>query len=148
MSASVQREVRFKSTVKELDIGEVAALSGIKPSALRFYEKRGLIKPIGRNGLRRQYPQSVLSKLQLIGLGQAAGFSLDEMAAMLNPQGKVAINREQLQQRAKAIDETICKLQLFSEGLKHAARCPAPEHTECASFKKLVSRGLRLIARK
>ncbi|MHA1102125.1 hypothetical protein [Kosakonia cowanii] len=38
------------------------------------------------------------------------------MAAMLNPQGRAAINREQLQQRAKAIDETICKLQLFSEG--------------------------------
>lgn len=96
-----------------------------------------------RNGLRRQYPQSVLSQLQLIALGQAAGFSLDEMAAMLNPEGKVAINREQLQQRAQAIDETICKLQLFSEGLKHAARCPAQEqeqeqeheHTECASFK-------------
>jgi len=107
VSVSVQREVRFKSTVKELDIGEVAALSGIKPSALRFYEKRGLIKPIGRNGLRRQYPQSVLSKLQLIALGQAAGFSLDEMAAMLNPQGKVDINCEQLQQRAKALDEKI-----------------------------------------
>ncbi|MHA0916148.1 MerR family DNA-binding protein [Kosakonia cowanii] len=69
-----------------------------------------------RRGLRRHYSQSVLNKLQLIVLGQAAGFSLDEMAAMLNPQGRAAINREQLQQRAKAIDETICKLQLFSEG--------------------------------
>ena len=147
MSRSVQPEVRFKSTMKELDIGEVAALSGIKPSALRFYEKKGLIKPIGRNGLRRQYPQSVLSKLQLIALGQAAGFSLDEMAAMFNPQGKIAIDRQQLQQRAQTIDETICKLQLFSDGLKHAARCSAPEHTECGEFQKLVSRGLRLIKR-
>jgi hypothetical protein len=33
----------------------VATLSGITPSALRFYEKKGLIKPIGRHGLRRQY---------------------------------------------------------------------------------------------
>ncbi|MHA8113011.1 MerR family transcriptional regulator [Kosakonia cowanii] len=40
-----------------------------------------------RNGLRRQYPQSVLNKLQLIALGQAAGFSLDEMAA-IKPAGQ------------------------------------------------------------
>lgn len=89
----------------------------------------------------------MLSKLQLIALGQAAGFSLDEMAAMFNPQGKIAIDRQQLQQRAQTIDETICKLQLFSDGLKHAARCSAPEHTECGEFQKLVSRGLRLIKR-
>ena len=60
--------------------------------------------------------------------------------------GRNAKTQRRLPPRAvKAIDETICKLQLFSEGLKHAARCPAPEHTECALFKKLVRRGLRLI---
>nr|WP_286079661.1 MerR family DNA-binding transcriptional regulator [Enterobacter ludwigii] len=39
--------------MKELDIREVANLTGVTPSALRYYEKKGLIKPIGRNGLRR-----------------------------------------------------------------------------------------------
>ena len=38
-----------------LDIAEVAVRSGLAPSALRFYEKRGLIAPAGRNGLRRTY---------------------------------------------------------------------------------------------
>ncbi|BFO09015.1 hypothetical protein GGER_15250 [Serratia rubidaea] len=37
----VQLEFRFKSTMKELDIGLVAKLSGVAPSTLRFYEKKG-----------------------------------------------------------------------------------------------------------
>ena len=67
---SVQLEARFKSTMKALDIREIADLSGINPSALRYYEKKGLIQPVGRNGLRRQYHQNVLNKLQLITLGR------------------------------------------------------------------------------
>ncbi|MGG6138615.1 MerR family DNA-binding transcriptional regulator [Pantoea allii] len=39
--------------MKELDIREIADLTGVTPSALRYYEKKELIKPVGRNGLRR-----------------------------------------------------------------------------------------------
>ncbi|QMM53218.1 MerR family transcriptional regulator [Enterobacter sp. RHB15-C17] len=130
--------------MKELDIREIADLSGISPSALRYYEKRGLIQPVGRNGLRRQYHENVLNKLQLITLGQAAGFSLDDIAAMFGAKGTIAIDREQLHQQSLKIDNTIRRLQLLSRGLKHAARCTQPEHTECEEFQKIVSRGLRL----
>ncbi|HGY1466789.1 TPA: helix-turn-helix domain-containing protein [Klebsiella aerogenes] len=131
--------------MKELDISEVAALSGIAPSALRFYEKKGLIKPIGRHGLRRQYHENVLSKLELIVLGQAAGFSLAEIAEIVNADGKIAIDHQRLEQRAKEIDNTIRRLQLLSQGLKHAARCTAPEHMQCPEFKKIVAKGIRLL---
>lgn len=131
--------------MKELDIREIADLSGFSPSALRYYEKRGLIQPVGRNGLRRQYHENVLNKLQLITLGQAAGFSLDDIAAMFGAKGTIAIDREQLHQQSLKIDNTIRRLQLLSRGLKHAARCTQPEHTECEEFQKIVSRGLRLV---
>ena len=131
--------------MKELDIREIADLSGINPSALRYYEKRGLIQPVGRNGLRRQYHENVLNKLQLITLGQAAGFSLDDIAAMFGAKGTIAIDREQLHQQSLKIDNTIRRLQLLSRGLKHAARCTQPEHSECEEFQKIVSRGLRLV---
>lgn len=129
----------------ELDIREVADLSGVPPSTLRFYEKKGLIKPIGRNGLRRQYHDNVLNKLQLIALGQAAGLTLDEMAIMLNTEGRTVIDRERLYHRAKEIDATVRRLQRLSQGLKHVARCTEQEHTHCSEFKKVVARGLRLI---
>ena len=115
------------------------------PSALRYYEKKGLIQPVGRNGLRRQYHENVLNKLQLIALGQAAGFTLDELAAMFGSQAGVTIDRGLLLQRAKEIDATVRKLQLLSRGLKHAARCTQPEHRHCEEFKRVVAKGLRLV---
>ncbi|WLS79036.1 MerR family transcriptional regulator [Erwinia pyri] len=130
---------------KELDIREIADLSGVQPSALRFYEKKGLIRPVGRNGLRRQYHENVLNKLRLIAIGQAAGFSLDEMAAMLNTEGRIALDRKLLYKRSQEIDDTVRRLQLFSQGLKHAARCKEQEHTNCDEFQKIIDRGLRLI---
>lgn len=131
--------------MKELDIGAIAELSGVSPSALRYYEKKGLIKPVGRNGLRRQYHENVLGKLQLIALGQAAGFTLDEIASMFGTEGKIALDREQLNQRSREIDATIRKLQLLSRGLKHVAQCKQPEHTDCEEFKRVVAKGLRLV---
>ncbi|QCR38695.1 helix-turn-helix domain-containing protein [Nissabacter sp. SGAir0207] len=131
--------------MKELDIGEVAKRSGIQPSTLRFYEKKGLIRPVGRNGLRRQYHESVLDRLQLIVLGQAAGFSLQEIAEILTPGSVGDASHDRFSRRAKEIDATIRKLRILSQGLKHIAYCTAPQHTECAEFKKIVGRGLRLI---
>ena len=130
--------------MKELDIGLVAKLSGVAPSTLRFYEKKGLIMPIGRNGLRRQYRQDVLNTLQLIALGQAAGFTLEEMRGMFDAQGKVTIEREKMLERARAIDKAILRLQLLSRGLKHVANCTQPDHSQCHEFQKTVARGLSL----
>ena len=131
--------------MKALDIRQIADLSGVTPSALRYYEKKGLIHPVGRNGLRRQYHENVLNKLQLIAMCQAAGFTLDELAAMFGSQAGVTIDRGLLLQRAKEIDATVRKLQLLSRGLKHAARCTQPEHRHCEEFKRVVAKGLRLV---
>ncbi|WP_414617118.1 MerR family transcriptional regulator [Zhongshania sp.] len=54
--------------------------SGVSASALRFYEEKGLIKPVGRRGIRRQFRSNVLERLALIALGRSAGFSLGEIA--------------------------------------------------------------------
>ena len=62
-----------------LDIGEVAERTGVPPSTLRYYEEIGLIRSLGRHGLRRQYDHDVLLKLSLISMGKAAGFSLPEI---------------------------------------------------------------------
>jgi hypothetical protein len=47
--------------MRNLDIGEVAGHCGLPPSTLRYYEEKGLIKSIGRRGLRRVFPAGVLS---------------------------------------------------------------------------------------
>ncbi len=52
-----------------------------------------LIRSVGRHGLRRLFDPSVLERLALIGLGRAAGFSLDEIGAMLTADGRQRIDR-------------------------------------------------------
>ena len=61
-----------------MDIGEVSKKAKVTTATLRFYEEKGLIKSIGRQGLRRQYGKQVIDQLALIALGRAAGFSLNE----------------------------------------------------------------------
>ncbi|ETD54036.1 hypothetical protein X778_09515, partial [Pseudomonas aeruginosa VRFPA07] len=68
--------------MRQLDIGEVARRSGVPASTLRYYEEKGLIASSGRHGLRRLFDAGVLERLALIGLGRAAGLSLDEIAGM------------------------------------------------------------------
>lgn len=124
--------------MKELDIVEVAKRSGVPSSTLRYYDERGLITAIGRRGLRRVFAASVLERLALIGLGRAAGFSLDEVAAMFVPGGRPRIDRAALSLKADQLDGTIRRLTVMRNGLRHAAACPAPSHLECPSFRRFL----------
>ncbi|TVT50239.1 MAG: MerR family transcriptional regulator [Denitromonas halophila] len=121
-----------------MDISEVAKRTGVPASTLRYYEKRGLIHSVGRDGLRRRFAPGVLDQLALIALGQAAGLSLDEVHAMLSPDGEPNIDRQLLSAKADEIDALIKRLRAVSNGLRHAAACPAPSHAACPSFQKLL----------
>nr|WP_211242970.1 helix-turn-helix domain-containing protein [Sinimarinibacterium sp. CAU 1509] len=121
-----------------MDIAEVAKQSGVPASTLRFYEDKGLIASHGRHGLRRQYPESVLDRLSLIALGRAAGFALDEIGLMFATDGRPQIDRNMLASRADELDQTIRRLVAMRNGLRHAAACPAPNHSECPTFQRLM----------
>jgi DNA-binding transcriptional MerR regulator len=120
-----------------LDITEVARQARIPASTLRYYEEKGLIASIGRRGLRRTFESAVLERLALIGLGRAAGFTLDEIALMLAPDGP-RIDRRMLAAKADELEATIKKLTKMRDGLRHAAACRAPSHMECPKFRRLL----------
>lgn len=122
-----------------LDIGDVAARSGLLPSALRHYEKSGLITPVSRRGLRRQYAPDVLLQLQLITLGQRAGFSLAELATLFGQAGQPDLPRDVLRQKAAEVDRQIRDLTTLRDTLHHVADCPAPTHLACPSFQRLIA---------
>lgn len=124
--------------MRNLDIGEVAKLCGLPTSTLRFYEEKGLIKSIGRRGLRRVFADGVIERLTLIALGRSAGFSLEEMAAMFAPDGRVRIDRQKLAAKADELDATIRQLTTVSKALRHAAACEAPSHMECPKFQRIL----------
>lgn len=121
-----------------MDIGEVAKRSRVPASTLRYYEEKGLIRSIGRQGLRRVFNPDVLERLALIALGQTAGLSLDEIARMFAPDGRPRIDRQLLAAKAQELDDTIRRLEAMRDGLRHAAVCPARSHLECPSFRRLM----------
>ena len=61
-----------------LAIGEVARRAGIRPSAIRYYERIGLMPEPERVSGRRRYDESVLRHLAVIDLARRAGFTLAE----------------------------------------------------------------------
>jgi DNA-binding transcriptional MerR regulator len=117
----------------------VSRRSGIPASTLRFYEEKGLIASAGRHGLRRVYEPAIFERLALIALGQASGFTLDEIGAMFCADGRVKIDRAMLSTKADELDRTIRRLNAMRDGLRHAAVCRAPSHLECPTFRRLLS---------
>jgi DNA-binding transcriptional MerR regulator len=123
-----------------LDIGEVVRRSGVSDSALRFYERKALIAPVGRLGLRRQYSAEVLDRLALIAAGREAGFTLAEIQGLLDADERSGEVRGELLHQADAIELRIARLANVRDGLRHAAACTAPRLLECPLFLAEIRR--------
>lgn len=67
----------------QLTIGELAARSGAAPSALRFYEAKGLVSSARTPGGHRVYERSTLRRVAFIRAAQRVGLSLDEIKTAL-----------------------------------------------------------------
>jgi MerR family redox-sensitive transcriptional activator SoxR len=119
----------------ELRIGEVAERSGIAASAVRYYERQGLLPRPARLGGRRVYDASVLDRLRLIELGKGAGFTLGELGRLLGgferrtPPGE----RWRALVRAKGaeLDRRIAEAQRMKRVLRRVARCRCPTLADC-----------------
>lgn len=120
-----------------MDINAVSKASGLPASTLRFYEEKGLIKSCGRKGLRRLFDGDIMERLALISLGRRVGFSLEEMRAMFSSKRR-EIDRALLFAKADELDKKIKELTSMRDGLRHAARCSAPDHFACPKFLRLL----------
>lgn len=123
---------------KTVDIGEVASRSGMPPSTLRYYEEIGLIRSVGRHGLRRLYDQRVFERLDFIALGQRAGFPLEDISRMFTADGRYNVDRHQLTTKAGELEKRIKELSAIRDLLAHAATCPATHHSDCPKFQRLL----------
>jgi MerR family redox-sensitive transcriptional activator SoxR len=69
---------------RELTIGQLSARSGVSQSALRFYERKGLIGADRSSGNQRRYASVTLRRVALIQAGKAAGIPLERIRAALD----------------------------------------------------------------
>ena len=81
---------------RELSIGQLSARSGVSQSALRFYERKGLIQAERSTGNQRRYPAITLRRVALIQAGKTAGIPLERIKAALDtlPSGRTPTKRD------------------------------------------------------
>lgn len=98
-----------------MKIGELAKLSGLTASRIRFYEASGLIQAVDRkaNGYR-DYPPEALAILDIIASAQNAGFTLDEIRHLLPVTSKGGWHHEEL---VEAIERKIREIESMQQRL-------------------------------
>ncbi|SHN13977.1 MerR family transcriptional regulator [Cryptosporangium aurantiacum] len=121
-----------------LRTGEVAERAGVNIQTLRYYERRGLLaEPRRSNGGHRLYPADTVALLHVIKAAQRLGFTLDEVAELLDA-GRRRHPTADLRQRAidkiAEIDQKIADLATIRTSLTEVvnARCDSLTHCTCA----------------
>ena len=119
-------------------IGEIARRAGLRPSTIRYYESIGLLPEAERAAGRRRYSPEILRTLAIIGTGQRAGLSLDEIRELLtasNGRGTVSERlREIARRRLPEVDALIERSLLVRSWLEAAADCRCPTLDDCPLF--------------
>jgi MerR family transcriptional regulator, redox-sensitive transcriptional activator SoxR len=70
--------------VPNLSIGEVARRSDVRTSAIRYYEKIGLLPKASRTSGRRLYDETILERLAIIRFAKRVGFGISDTTKLLN----------------------------------------------------------------
>ena len=120
-----------------LTIGEISERSGVAPSALRFYEVRGLVAAERAPSGHRRYPRSVLRRVAFIVFAQRVGLTLEEIRVELDrlPEGRVPTRGDwsRLSRSWSArIDRRIAELERLKAGLADCIGCGCLSLDRCA----------------
>lgn len=121
----------------ELEIGEVARRAGLRPSAVRYYEDRGLVSPARRSaGRRRLYGVETVERLALIAFAKSIGFSLEEIRSLLfgfpdvTPPG--ARWSGLAQAKLAELDAMAQRIETMRAALQRISRCGCDDLDQCA----------------
>ena len=122
--------------MKELAIGEVARLSGINISAIRYYESLGLLAPSKRVHGHRRYNQEVLERLSFIQTVQQVGFDLKQIFELIKAfetsNSPFILCREMARQKLKEVDKILAQLKKVRRTLADSLDCECADLNECA----------------
>jgi MerR family redox-sensitive transcriptional activator SoxR len=121
-----------------LSIGEVAQEAGVSVSAIRFYERAGLLPEAERAGGKRRFGADVVRRLQVIGVAKQAGFSLEEIRVLLDSIDRGAPAHEELQalaaRKLPEMDALIERAKAMREWLTIASDCGCESLESCPLF--------------
>jgi MerR family redox-sensitive transcriptional activator SoxR len=122
-----------------LTIGEVAARAGVATSALRFYEREGLISAERSTAGQRRYQRSVLRRIAFVRTAQHVGLSLDEIREALAtlPDGRTPTKAD-WSRLARGwrprLDARIAELERLRDSLTSCIGCGCLSLRRCALY--------------
>jgi MerR family transcriptional regulator, redox-sensitive transcriptional activator SoxR len=116
-----------------LPIGEVARRIGLRPSAVRYYERVGLLRPAPRAGGQRRYDAAALHRLSAIRLAQRAGFSLDEIRQLFEAERRPggAGWRGLVESKLREVRARMDEFQVMERMLLESLECGCEAFDEC-----------------
>lgn len=115
-----------------LSISEVAETTGLRPSALRYYEEVGLIAAAERRSGRRYFTRDVLDRLALIALCQDVGFTIAEIGHLFGGERESRQRWQHLaEQKLVEVDDRIRQARTMKSLLQAAQQCSCGRLAEC-----------------
>jgi DNA-binding transcriptional MerR regulator len=118
------------TTATLLSIGEVAETTGVAVSAVRYYDRLGVISAVTRVGGKRRFNGDAVGRLSFVRRAQEAGFSLDEIRSILDDEAGgwrdlVDSKLAELTERRDRLDAMVVMLTEMREcGCEVVATCP------------------------
>jgi MerR family transcriptional regulator, redox-sensitive transcriptional activator SoxR len=122
-----------------LSIGELAARSGVAPSALRYYERLGLIRAQRTGGNQRRYETGQLRRVAFVRIAAQIGLSLDEirqaMESLPDSRTPTKADWERLSRRwRQRLDEQIGLLERLRDNLTGCIGCGCLSLKSCTLY--------------
>ncbi len=122
-----------------IPIGQAADRLGLNPSALRYYDERGLVSSLARQAGRRMYGPEELRRLAFLKIAHHVGLSLDTAAAILDAPGPQW--RQTVREQIAELDQLITQVQGAQKFLTHALECPTDHPArDCATMIATLDR--------
>jgi len=112
-------------------IGEVARRAGLRPSALRYYERLGLLPEPRRDSGRRRYDDAVLLRLRVIGFARECGFTLREIRQLFAGRPYSATLRALAGRKLLELQQAIERFHAMRGLLRSALRCDCLTLEQC-----------------
>lgn len=119
-----------------MTIGRLAEITGVPASAIRFWERHGLLPEPERASGQRRYPPEAAERIILLRMYQQAGLTLAEIGEFQQDR-----SRRQAMIRAKLaeLDQRVIDLEHARKLLAHGLQCSKPDILSCPTFKKQLA---------
>jgi DNA-binding transcriptional MerR regulator len=140
-SSTLEVKMAVQQPPEQLAIGDLARLTGVATSALRYWEELGLLPVPARVAGRRRYPPETVDLVGLVLLLRDAGFTLRELKTLMaaRPAG-LDVWRTLYESKLAELDARIAKAQAARTAIAHGLACPHTDGLfECPNFTGAIA---------